>query len=182
MSKKTGTPEKSFPSPADTSDAHVALSDELTIVVGHMKKSNDFVRQTNKELIKLNRSVARQNRLLSILALSSLLLLVGLSFSLYEQRRLGFRLDVQLVQQTTTNTQLSRVVTKLGQTYDKAKETKDAIDEQPKITVKPADATDPTSRPVLIVQPNPKSKGKKGDTSSKLKGVEIPFDREKLKK
>lgn len=143
--------------------------------VEHMKESNKFVKMTNKELIKLNRGVARQNRLLWVVTFTALVVLIGLIFSLQKLHVLGLRLDSQLVQQEMINTKLAVVV-------EKTEETKDAIDEQPKITVKPADSTDPTSKPTLVVETPkktkkpPKSGGKKPDL------IEFPFDPPKDKK
>lgn len=182
MTKKTkDTPESSPPPTADDSGAFSvdpksmgAMAPIVPLLkksVDHMKKSNEYVKTTNQELIKLNRSMVRQVRLLWVLALTSLLLICGFIFALCELHELGVRLDAQLVQQTTTNGKLAEVVVKLEAVDKKTKETKDAIDEQPKFSVKPADTTDPSSKPTLIVVPPTSDK-----RPPRPKGVEIPFD------
>lgn len=170
--KKDQAREKSSPVSAEESGAHAAMTDELSIVVEHMKKSNSFVKETNKELIKLNRGVVKQKRSLWVVAL---ILFAGLVLSLREQHGLGFRLDAQLVQQELITSKLAEVVTKLTSVDRKTDETQQAIEEQPKISIKPADTSDPTSKPTLVVEtkegPKPKSSGGKPP-----KGVEIPLD------
>jgi hypothetical protein len=163
----------------------VALSDELTVVVGHMKKSNEFVKQTNKELIKLNRSILRQNRLLWLLALGLLFLLGGNVYALYEQRGARVMLETNAKANQANVAKLAALTAQLEDTQQAAEDTKKAVEEQPTITVKPADTTDPTSKPVLVVQPKTvtvKSKNPKEDPPPPAPTVEIPLDLPEKKK
>jgi len=179
---KKDTPEKPSLS-AEASGAHEAVAGELSIVVEHMKKSNGFVKETNKELISLNKSVAMQNRLLWFGALIGLLLLGGLVYSLYEQRGLRTMMRDNALASSANTLKLADVAARLLDTQKAAEDTQKAVEEQPTITVKPADTSDPTSKPTLVVLPKVKShpkEHKKGDPPPveppAPKGIEIPLD------
>ena len=175
MSKTTkkDIPEKPSLSSADGSGAHPSVTtDDLSLVITHMKKSNGFVKETTKELINMNKGQANQNKWLRVLAVLLSLLIAVLGYVVHMQRQqLGVARSL-VSQLKQTNERLDDVVEEQKKTKTAAEDTKKAIDEQPTITVKPADTTDPTSRPTLVVVPKvkkrPKPKGhKKGDSPPK---------------
>jgi len=168
---------------ADSSGSFDAIPDGLTPIVPllkksveHMRMSNGFVKDTNGELIQLNKGVGKLIWWMRVQGLIGFLLIAGLVWSLVALRDLRLRLDQQLGHQAQTNDQLETVVKKLGETYEQGKETKDAIDEQPILTVKPADAADPSSVPTLIVQPKAVRPEGASKSPPMPKGVEIPID------
>ena len=171
---------------AEASGAYYAVTtDDLSQVVLHMKRSNGFVKETNKELISLNKSMTTQNHLLVFSACVGLLLVLGLVYSLYEQRGLRTMMRDNALASSANTLKLADVAERLLDTQKAAEDTQKAVEEQPTITVKPADAGDPTSKPTLIVLPKvkrlPKPKNyKKGDPPPveppAPKGIEIPLD------
>jgi hypothetical protein len=162
MSEKN-PPEKKSPS-AEASGAHELVAGEMLVVVEHMKKSNEYIKATNKELIRLNRNVARQNTLLLLGAFTGVLLLMGYVYSLLEQRELRTLLETNAKANLANVLKLGDIADQLTDTQLVAEETKKAVEEQPTITVKPADTADPTSKPMLVVQPKP-------PRSARVKGV-----------
>lgn len=191
MSKKKESPETRSPQkpPADDSGSFSELGSEMLPLlpllkksVEHMRVSNEFVKVTNKELIGLNRSVSRQIRLLWVLALGMVFLGVGILYALFEQRTLRDMLDTNARANFSNVEKLAELAAKLETTQRTAEDTKKAVEEQPKISVKPADTTDPTSKPMLVVESKNSTSGIVKKTPFTPTGVEIPFDKEKLKK
>ena len=148
------TPKKPSPS-ADKSGAHDQAIENLPAVVAHMKKSNEYVKQTNQELIKMNKGQSNQNKWLRTISLLLTVFLCVLSFGLWLDHQDAKALISALAE---TNKRLDVVVLELKDTHQAAKDTKAVVEAQPLITVKSADPSDPSSKPVLVVQPKPTTK------------------------
>ena len=166
MSTKPKDPPENSPPPApqdsdaDDSGAFGAVPEELLPIlpllkksVVHMRESNGFVKTTNKELIQLNKSLHKQNRLLWFGVLVGIFLVAGLVFALYEQRGLRRQLDTSAKTQADNVRRMNDVVTKLDAAKQVAEDTKKAVDEKPTITVKTDTSGTPTS--VVVAQPAP---------------------------
>ena len=155
----------------------------LRKTVEHMKKSNEWVKKTNQELIKLNSSQGSQNRWLRWISLALTVLSCALGFGLWLDHQDSKALTLVLEK---TNTELAEMVTAQEETKQATEDTKKAVEDQPSITVKPADTTDPSSRPVLVIRPKPNGNHKRsprGEPNPPApKGVEIPLDLPRKKK
>lgn len=181
MTKQQTTPEiptviSSPPARSENEPASTPPSPIIPLLkdsVAHMQANNGFVRETTNELIKLNAMLTTLLRMMYAMATCGLLLLAGLFVVLYEQARVSGQTELQLNQQVEANLQLARVVDKIDATYLQGQETKEALNEQPTIMLKPADTSDPTSRPMLIV--SPKSATPLHPRPAP-KGVEIPVE------
>jgi len=143
----------------------------LKLSVKHMRESNVFVRDNNRDLHLIRKSLTR---LILVGSLAVLFLLVGTGLLLLEQRRLQQQLNTQLDKQEETNNHLALVSQKLRKTYDVTKETKDAVEARPKLEVKPADTSDPRSRPSLVVRMPPVKV-----MPSEPVSIEIPLEKKK---
>lgn len=126
--------------------------------VAHMKKGNEQQLKTNCELKQLNRNQVKQHRVTWLNNILILALVGGLIFALLEQRKLRGQLDVVNTRLSKANTELATVSTKLAAVETDTKTTKEAVEKQPKISVK-ADPT--TSSPMLIVEQPPSTNSAK---------------------
>jgi hypothetical protein len=148
---------------AEESGAFTALEDMpesflpilplLKKTVNHMRASNQHQVDINEELIQLNASLRKHNALLWIGAFIGVLLVMGMSSVLYQQWQTIQNLTDSNAKFEAANARLEELNKKLGEVDKKAGEVKQRIDDQPKVTYKPADTSDPSSSPVLIVEP-----------------------------
>ena len=166
--------------PASMSPEVASLFPLLKKSVEHMKKSNGFVKTTNKELIQLNANQATQNKLLKVLMLGMALLWAALAVGLWQSYRGLVVANAVSVELSKTNVALGEMVTAQKDTAAAAKDTKKAVEEKPSITVK----TDATGTPTAVVveppsptkppPPPPSPRPKKGDPPPTPKGKKPP--------
>lgn len=188
--KKTKSVSRITPSlaSADDSGAFDEVPDSIMPIVPllkqsvrHMREGNEHQKTTNKRLVRLDASLARQNHLLWVGAVIGAFLLAGLIFSLVAQRVMGQHLEATNAKLDRTNVALNLVSKRLGEIAKKTREVKQKIDEQPTITVRPANTSDPSSRPSLVVEP-PKSRPSQQPKATGAEPVEFPLGPARRKK
>lgn len=156
MSKtKSEPPESSPQTSADDSgefqlDPKSLSADTLPLLpmlkksVSHMRKSNEHVKATNQELIKLNRNQGIQNRWLRAISLLLTVFLGVLGFGMWLDHQDSKALTLELEK---TNIRLDRLVVEADETKRAAEDTKRAVEEKPSIIVK----TDASGVPTAVV-------------------------------
>jgi len=128
------------------------------------------IQQLGKSNLRLAHEFRNVKTFILIGLVALVLLLCGLIYALVGQAKMS---DAQLANaaaQAETTRKLAVVIGKLETAID---DMADDVEEIPRIEVKPADTSDPTSKPVAVIEvPHPK----KSQKEPRVKSVEIPLE------
>jgi hypothetical protein len=122
-------------------------------------------------------NMRRMNKLIALMTASvvlCVLLLLGLSYALFEQRGLRIMMHTNAAASRANNLRLAEIADTQTTSQKQVDKLGDKLDEQPKITLRPADSSEPGSRATIVVEQPPRNATKRAPKPAEA--FEIPLD------